>query len=66
MLDAAITALLRAVLAEVCENVSRSDTGIRMHVAAKILEAADRGERTREGLRQIGFEALRQAPTMWR
>lgn len=66
MLDAATTAVLRAVLEEVCENVSRSETGIRAQLASKILEAATRGERMRERLKQIGLDALRQAPTMWR
>ena len=40
MSDAETTALLRAVLDEVCENVSRYETGARAHVASKILEAA--------------------------
>jgi hypothetical protein len=31
---------LRAILDEVCENVSRSKIGARTHVASKILEAA--------------------------
>ncbi|MDA9445723.1 hypothetical protein [Bradyrhizobium sp. CCBAU 21360] len=66
MLDAATTALLRAILEEVCENVSRTDSGVRAHVASKILEAATRGETTRERLKQIGIDALRQGPTMWR
>ncbi|WP_246776117.1 hypothetical protein [Bradyrhizobium canariense] len=66
MLDAATTALLRAVLEQVCERVPRSDTGIRAHVASKILEAATAGETTRERLKQIGIDALCQAPTMWR
>jgi len=66
MLDAVTTVLLRAVSDELCDNPSRNDTGIRTHVAAKIVEVANRGERTREAVRQIGFEALRQAPTMWR
>ncbi|MDH2348307.1 hypothetical protein [Bradyrhizobium sp. SSUT77] len=66
MLDAATTALLRTVLEEVCESISRSDTGIRAHVASKMLEAAAGGETRRERLKQIGIDALRQAPTMWR
>jgi len=66
MFDSATTALLRAVLDEVCESVSRSDTGARTHVASKILEAAKKGETSLEGLRQTGREALSRAPTMWR
>jgi hypothetical protein len=66
MFDTATTALLRAVLDEVCESVSARETGARTHVAIKILEAASRGEASVEGLKQIGRQALSQAPTMWR
>ncbi|MGY3621579.1 hypothetical protein [Bradyrhizobium sp. USDA 10063] len=66
MFDAATAALLRAVLDEVCESLSPYDTGTRAHVASKILEAATRGETTPEVLKEIGREALSQAPTMWR
>ena len=66
MFDTATTALLRAVLDEVCESVSARETGARTHVASKILEAAPRGEVSPEGLRQVGREALSGAPTMWR
>lgn len=66
MLDPATTALLRAVLDEVCEHVSSRDTGARAHVASKMLEAATRGETSRERLTQIGREALTEVPTMWR
>ena len=47
MFDTATTALLRAVLDEVCESVSHRETGARTHVASKILEAATRGEVSR-------------------
>jgi hypothetical protein len=66
MLDTATTALLRAVMDEVCESVSAQETGARTHVASKILEAATHGEISPEGLRQVGREALSIAPTMWR
>nr|WP_249814990.1 MULTISPECIES: hypothetical protein [unclassified Bradyrhizobium] len=66
VLDATTTALLRAVLEEVCDSLPRSETGTRAHVASKILEAANRGEITVNRLRQVGMEALRSAPTMWR
>jgi hypothetical protein len=66
MFDTATTALLRAVLDEVCESVSARETGARTHVAAKILEAASRGEVSLEGLKHIGRQALSQAPSMWR
>ena len=59
MFDTATTALLRAVLDEVCESVSARETGARTHVASlKFSEAATRGEVSPEGLRQVGREAL--------
>ena len=66
MFDSATTALLRAVLDEVCESVSRQETGTRIHVASKILEAATRGDTSPDALRQVGRKALSDAPTMWR
>ena len=66
MFDAATTALLRAVLDEVCENVSRYETGARTHVASKILQAATNGDTTPDRLKEVGREALSGAPTMWR
>ncbi len=61
MLDAATTALLRAILDEVCESVSRDETGARAHVASKILETSIKGETAPDRLRQIGREALNEA-----
>lgn len=55
MFDPATTALLRVVLDEVCEDVSRFESGTRAHVAI-----------SPERLKQIGREALHDAPTMWR
>ncbi len=66
MFDAAITALLRTVLNEVCDNVSQYETTARTHVASKILEAATMGETSADGLKQVGRKALSDAPTMWR
>lgn len=66
MLDATTTALLRAVLEEVCDSLPGSETGTRAHVASKILEAANKGEITAERVRQVAMQALRSAPTMWR
>ena len=65
MLDAETTALMRAVLDEVCENVSRHETTARTHVASKILEAATRGETAMSNLKQVGRRALGEAPMMW-
>ena len=66
MFDAQTTALLRAVLNEVCEDVSRYENGVRAHVAFKILEAARRGKTSADDLRKVGKIALQAAPTMWR
>jgi hypothetical protein len=64
MFDSATTALLRAVLDEVCESVSRYETGARTHVASKILEAATRGDTWPDRLKEVGREALSEAPGM--
>jgi hypothetical protein len=66
MFDAETTALLRAVLDEVCVSVSRYETSARTHVASKILEAATAGETSVANLRQVGRIALSDAPTMSR
>jgi hypothetical protein len=62
MSDAETTALLRAVLDEVCENVSQYETGARAHVASKILEAATNGERCVDVLKRVGRIALEHSP----
>ena len=61
MFDAETTALLRAVLDEVCAGVSCYETGVRTHVASKILEAAARGETSVDSLKKVGREALSAA-----
>ncbi|QQO14739.1 hypothetical protein JJB99_00610 [Bradyrhizobium diazoefficiens] len=66
MFDAVTTALLRAVLDEVCASVSHREIGARTHVASTILEAAAKGDISPDGSRQIGHQALSHAPTMWR
>ena len=58
MFDTATTALLRAVLNEVCENVAARETAARTYVASKILEAATRGQVSPEDLRRASREAL--------
>jgi hypothetical protein len=66
MFDTETTALLRSVLNEVCANVSSYENGIRTHVASALLEAATRGGRTLEDLKQAGNAALQTAPSIWR
>lgn len=61
MFDTSTTALLRAVLDELWESDVRARTR-----ASKILEAATGGEMSPESLKQVGRQALSQAPTMWR
>ena len=58
MFDVETIARLRAILDDVCRNVSCHETGVRAHVATKILEAAASGEISVESLTQIGREAL--------
>ncbi|WP_347338870.1 hypothetical protein [Bradyrhizobium nanningense] len=65
MLNSETIACLRRILDEVCKGLSRDETGIRAHVASKILEAASRGETSIEVLRQVGQNALTSAPSMW-
>jgi hypothetical protein len=65
MFSAETTALLRAVLEEVCENIPVSEIGARTHVASKILEAAAQGQLSTDALRTAGRKAL-NPPTMWR
>jgi hypothetical protein len=62
MFGSETTALLRAVLDEVCEQVGRHENGTRAHVATKLLQAASEGGRTVEELRETGRQALRTAP----
>ncbi|WFU41773.1 hypothetical protein QA640_04460 [Bradyrhizobium sp. CB82] len=62
MLDAEITARLRAVFDEVCETVSRYESGTRMHVASKLLESAAKGEVSVDSLKSVGRKALGDTP----
>ena len=63
MFNAETTAILRSVHKEVCESVAQSETAIRTHVAATILEAA-RGDWSIDDLKEAGRRALARAPTM--
>jgi len=62
MFDSATTNLLRAVLDDVCAEIPRSETNVRTHVAAKLLECAGNGERSIEALRNAGKQALGKFP----
>ena len=66
MFDAETTAILRAVLNEVCVSVSRYETSARTYVASKLLEAAMAGDTSVANLKHVGRTALRDAPMTWR
>ncbi|UQE03096.1 hypothetical protein JEY30_35375 [Bradyrhizobium japonicum] len=62
--DAEITAMLSALLEEVCENIPVSETGARAYVATKLLDAAAHGQLSTDALKAAGRKAL-DPPTMW-
>nr|WP_082885241.1 hypothetical protein [Bradyrhizobium stylosanthis] len=64
MFDIDTTRLLRAVLEEVCESVSRREIGARTLVASRLLEAATSGHTSLDELRQAGSMALAEASVM--
>jgi hypothetical protein len=66
MPDAETAALLRAVLNEVCVDVSPFDTATRTHVASHLLEKTRQADPSLDDLRQAGWHALGRPPTMWR
>ncbi|WFU14803.1 hypothetical protein [Bradyrhizobium sp. CB3481] len=66
MFDSESTALLQAVLNEVCKDVSLHEAGARTHVASKVLEVATGGKTCVDALKQVGRTALISTPTMWR
>jgi hypothetical protein len=65
MPDAEMTALLRAVLDEVCAGVPWAEVTTRERVAAKLREAARTGRCSVEDLKRTGRDALIRTPTMW-
>jgi hypothetical protein len=58
MFDAETTLLLRAMLEEVCENISVYETGARRTLRQKILEAAAQGQLSTDALKAAGHQAL--------
>ena len=66
MPDAETVAVLRAVLDEVCADVSPFDTVTRTHVASHLLETTRQANSSRDELKQAAWNALRRPPTMWR
>jgi hypothetical protein len=66
MPDAETAAVLRAVLDEVCVDLSPFDTVTRTHVACSLLEKTRQAHSSLDDLRQVANNALRRPPTMWR
>lgn len=66
VIQVVILARMRRVVDEICEYVSRYDSGGRTNVASKALEAPTGGETSTDCVRQVRREALSRAPTMWR
>ena len=66
MPDAETAAVLRAVLDEVCADISPFDTVTRTNVASSLLEKTRQTQSSLDDLRQAGLNALRRPPTMWR
>jgi hypothetical protein len=71
MFDADTRAVLRALIEEICNKAGQYEAGqyenaARAQVAAKILAAAGREAQTLDELREIGEDALKSTPTMWR
>lgn len=66
MHDTETVAALRAVLHELCANLSQSDVSTNKHAAAKPLKIAQHGPASIDHLKQTGKAALRRPPTMWR
>jgi hypothetical protein len=56
--DPEIVKIMRAALAEVCSHIPEQSPDARAFVASKILESANRGEETYEGLLQVGRRAV--------
>jgi hypothetical protein len=65
MPDAEMTALLQAVLDEVCAEIPAWDTTARERVAMKLCDVVRSGCSSVDELKQAGRDALIRAPTMW-
>jgi hypothetical protein len=65
-LDSQIISSLRDVPDDVRGHLPFNSTTARTLVASSILQRADAGEQTCDGLREAAEAALKRAPTMWR
>lgn len=61
-----ILALMRMVVDDICEYVSRCDTDGQTNVASKILKAATQGETSSDCVPQVRRDALSNPSTTWR
>lgn len=64
MFSSEVTALLRAVLDEVCAEIAEHETSKKVLIASRILESASKGERDADALRIVGHQAL-VIPSVW-
>ncbi|QAU48463.1 hypothetical protein [Bradyrhizobium guangzhouense] len=65
MPDAEMTALLQAVLDEVCADLPPWDTTTRERVAERLRNLVRSGRSSVDELKRVGGDALIRAPTMW-
>ncbi|RXH10869.1 hypothetical protein [Bradyrhizobium guangzhouense] len=65
MPDAEMTALLQAVLDEVCAELPPWDTTTRERVAERLRNLVRSGRSSVDELKRAGRDALIRAPTMW-
>lgn len=61
-----ILALMRMVVDDICEYVSRCETDGQTNVASKILKAATQGETSSDCVPQVRRDALSKPSTMGR
>jgi hypothetical protein len=57
--------LLRAILEELCTELSLVDADTRTRVVSKLLKAAEQGRCSLDDLREVGRQAQQKTPTMW-
>ncbi len=66
MPDPETATLLRSVLDELYTKVHHFDGHTKVDLASKLLEAVKQGRSSVDELREVGQQALRKPPTMWR
>ena len=64
--DAQTSALLRAILDELCCDIPPFDASTRTNVASQLLATMQQGQSSIEDLKRAGRVVLRRPPTMWR